>query len=105
MATSFIDIDDQKFLGRQLVRAMSQLREGSQNLSQALAVFATMVDGNGTAVEHFTHTELVDPVTPSKGIYPTTAHAKASWDEVQSLNFVVGQAMAAINQACAKHGV
>lgn len=98
MATTFIDIDDTKFLGRQHVRAMSLIREGRQCLEQSLAVFTHMVDGNGSDAAHFA-------LPVSEGIYPNAAHAKASWDELQSLNAAMETAEAAILQACAKHGV
>ena len=98
MATTFIDIDDQKPLGRQLVRAMQLLREGRESLEHALAHFTHMVDGNGSDAGHFN-------LPVSEGVYPSNANAKASWDEIQSLNAVVENAEAAILQACAKHGV
>lgn len=98
MATSFINMDDQTPLGRQHSRAMGLLREGMQVLSQSLATLTTQVDGDGTNVSHFN-------LSVSEGTYPNTADAKASWDELQSLNFIIQSASAAILQACAKHGV
>jgi hypothetical protein len=98
MATTFIDIDDQKPLGRQLVRSAQLLREGRESLQHALDHFTHMVDGNGTDTSHFT-------LPVSEAVYPSNAHAKASWDETQSLNAVIENAEAAILQWCAKHGV
>lgn len=98
MAATFIDIDDQTSLGRQLVRAMQLLREGRESLTHALDHFTHMVDGDGTDAAHFA-------LPVSEGVYPSNANAKASWDEIQSLNAVVENAEAAIMQACAKHGV
>lgn len=98
MATTFIDIDDTKPLGRQLVRSMQVLREGREALAHALAHFTTMVNGDGSDAAHF-------DLPRTEGVFAANGDAKASWDEVQSLNFVIGQAEAAILQACAKHGV
>jgi hypothetical protein len=98
MATTFIDIDDQKTLGRQLVRAAQLLREGRESLTHALDHFTHMVDGNGSDAAHFN-------LPVSEQIYSSNAHAKASWDETQSLNAVMESAEAAILQWCAKHGV
>lgn len=98
MATTFIDINQQSDLGRQMVRGGQLARESMQVVRQALAVFTTQVDGDGSNVSHFA-------LPVSETTFPNTAAAKASWDESQSLNFVLGQAEAAILQWCAKHGV
>lgn len=98
MATTFIDMDNQTFLGRKHERSMSLLRDGLYAIQESVDIFTRMVDGDGSNVTHFS-------LLVSEGIYPTTAHAKASFDELQSLKFVVMTAEAAILQACAKHGV
>lgn len=98
MAAALIQIDDTKDLGRQLVRAISLLRDGRETLTHALAHFTQAVDGDGSNISHFA-------LPVSLGVFPSTTAAKASWDEIQSLNFVISSAETAINQACAKHGV
>ena len=97
MAATYIPINDQKQLGRRHCRGMEQVREGYDTLVESLATMATMVDGDGSQAAHF-------EAAVTEGTYSTTAAAKASWDELQSMKFVVGQAEAAFRQCCAKHG-
>ena len=96
MAAGHIAINAETQLGRRLCRAVELIREGRIDLEQVLASQVQMVDGDGTQEAH--HQLLVD-----LGVYPTLAAAKASWDETQSLNFVMENAEAAIFQWCAKH--
>lgn len=105
MATTYIDFDPQTAIGRKLSRSLQMIREARDVLRDALATMATMVDGDGSDASHFT-------ILTSEAGYPSNAVAKSSWNELQSLSYIINRpggqgdaAGAAITQACAKHGV
>lgn len=105
MAADFIKFNRQADISRANARALQLLREGTELLEHNRATMIHMRDGDGSSAAHY-------DLLASEGGYAAgdyadaNAAAKASFDELDSLYAVLnGGAMAAINQACAKHGV
>jgi hypothetical protein len=110
MAASFIEFDKASDVGRTLARGLQMVREGRDTLLHARAIMIQMRDGDGTQSAHY-------DVLAGEGGYSAhdyadaNAAAKASFDEVDSLlskiatDASVSAVNAAIDQACAKHGV
>ena len=104
MAATNIEFDRSNQFGQEIRAYLNACRKVVTDGPIILACFAHMVDGDGTDVSHFA--ELV-----AQGIYPTTADAKASWDELQAVNAklttdaAVTFVQAALLQAPAKHGI
>jgi hypothetical protein len=96
MAASFIEFDKASDVGRTLARGLQMVREGRDTLLHARAIMIQMRDGDGTQSAHYD---------------VLAGEAKASFDEVDSLlskiatDASVSAVNAAIDQACAKHGV
>lgn len=78
MAVTHISFNDQLTHGRLLRRSLQQLEEGRTELNNTIATMSTMLDGDGTNVSHFLY-------FVSKYGFPSTAEAKAAWDELNSL--------------------
>lgn len=106
MAETHIAIDPNKDLARDIRRGLELILEGRRVLNDALAVFATMKDGDGSQASHFTY-------ATSKLGTDSDAKTKAAWDELNSvafkLNTVSGDPAVeavgtAIDQANAKLG-
>ena len=104
MAATNIPFDRSNQHGQELKACLNGIRKAVTDLPILLGIFTHMVDGDGTDVSHFT--ELV-----TLGVYENTADAKASWDELQSVNAKLqtdGSVMsvnAAMLQVCEKHGI
>lgn len=101
MAFTKIHFNDGLPHGRLLRTALTDLENGCDGLNHVVAALALMVDGDGSSATHF------DEVMTRLGT-PTTAVAKALYDELQALRFKlntdtsVTDVLAAINQALAK---
>lgn len=104
MATTNIPFDRTKELGQELRHLLVAYRKVYQDGPSVLAALSHMIDGDGSDAGHFT--EMV-----TRGIYETTADAKASYDELASANAKlttdasVTYVHAALKQICDKHGV
>ena len=104
MASTNIDFDRSNQFGQEIKAYLNALRKANQDGPNILTAIVHMVDGDGSQEAHFA--ELV-----AKGIYPTTADAMASYNEIASVNAKlttdgsVTSVDAAIKQVCAKHGI
>lgn len=104
MAATNIPFDRSNQFGQEIKALLNGYRKVVTDGPVILSAMSHMVDGDGTDVSHFT--EMV-----TLGIYENTADAKASWDELQSVNAKlttdssVTNVQAALLQVCAKHGV
>jgi phosphoribosylformylglycinamidine (FGAM) synthase-like amidotransferase family enzyme len=106
MAANHIKVDwANKAVSRQTVRAMQLLREGVELLEHQRATMIQMRDGDGSSAAHYDI--LATEGGYSAGDYAdANTAAKASFDELDSLYATLNSgAVAAINQACAKHAV
>jgi hypothetical protein len=110
MAAAYIPFDRNKDVTRKVVGALQKLREGKQDLEDALEVMTQMKDGDGSQAAHFDL--LASQGTFAAGDYAdANAAAKAFFDEVSSLSFKLNtngsitDMDAALIQACAKLGV
>lgn len=110
MASNYIEVNRTTDVGRQLVRGLQMVREGKETLARLRDVIIQMRDGDGSDPAHY------DVLAGEAGYvandYATAnAAAKASFDEIDSLlskintDNNVSNVLAAINQACAKHGL
>lgn len=111
MAAAFIDLNRETELGRMKARGLQMIREGRQLLAQARAIEIQMRDGDGTQDAHYTLNATEQGVQPA-GYASAAAAARASFNECDSLIVKLTQPSgqgdstgAAIDQACAKHGV
>lgn len=110
MAANFIELNKTSDVGRILTRGLQMVREGREALRQARAILIQMRDGDGSDAAHY------DLVASKAGyvandLGSANAAAKASFDELDSLfsklatDNATSNVAAAIDQACAKHGV
>lgn len=103
MATTHISFNDGTRWGRQLRNVLDNLERGLDEGNDLLAVMTHMIDGDGSNASHF------DLVTTNFG-FADNAHAKAAWDELNSMMFKlntnssVSDVNAALLQAFAKMG-
>jgi hypothetical protein len=79
MAVTHIKFNAQSDGGRFIRRAVDTVSQGQQWLKECVAGLASMLDGDGTNVAHFTY------MTAQCG-FPDNATAKAAWDELNSIN-------------------
>lgn len=110
MAANFIKFNQQSDLGRRLVRGLQLIREGREVLRQWRAAMIQGCDGATNVAANFDM--MATEVGYSAGDYAdANAATMASFAEIDSLyakltatstGDVTG---AAIDQACAKHGV
>lgn len=104
MAATNIPFDRSSQFGQEIKALLTAYRKVNQDGPNILEAMAHMIDGDGTDVSHFT--EMV-----TLGIYDNTADAKASYDELASVNAKlttdgsVTNVDAALKQVCAKHGI
>ena len=96
--SSYININKNNDISRKATRGLELLREGANVLTSARLTMATLLEGDGTDVSHFQ--KFVDI-----GAYPTTADAKASWDDLANLTEIGYDAIAKITDSCARHGI
>lgn len=86
------------------VNGARQIRDGRDQLKNAIAQLQTMIDGDGSQVANYTHMASVCG-------FNDAASAQASWNELNSLYAKVSvdtdvtAVFSAVNQCCAKHGV
>src|SRR6056297_1478635 len=104
MAADNIDFDRSNQFGQEVKAYLNALRKVNQDGPNILQSMIHMIANEGAVEADFQ--ELVD-----KGIYPTTADAMASYNELASVNSKLTSDTsqtnidAAIKQVCAKHGV
>jgi hypothetical protein len=105
MPANIIQFDRNTEPMRQIVRGLQLLREGYETLQHARAVEVQMCDGTTDVAAHWDL--LAGAGSFAAGDYAdANAAAMASFAEIDSLYSVLtSQALAAIQQACAKHGV
>lgn len=110
MAANHIELDKSTDVGRQLTRGFQMVREAKETLVHVRDVMIQMRDGDGSQASHY------DVLAAEAGYVANdyadaNAAAKASFDELDSLlskinsDASVSNVLAAINQACAKHGI
>ena len=80
MAVSHISLNDQTQHGRMLRSALNKLDDGLQELTDLLAIMATMVDGDGSSSTHF-------PYVTSKFGFASDSKSKEAFDELNSLKY------------------
>jgi hypothetical protein len=109
VAAPFIEVDATK--ASRILQALRALREGRAIIRQELAAAVQMRDGDGTLASHY------DVFAAKRGFVANdyadaNTAAKAGYDELSSLDFVLNRAAgqgdaagAALDQACAKFGV
>lgn len=78
MATTNIYFSSDTHYGRMLRTGLNNLENGYEIFNDALANMTHMIDGDGTSATHFTE------VTTRYG-FLNNDHAKAAWDELNSL--------------------
>jgi len=104
MASTNIPFDRNNQFGQEIKALLNSYRKVVTDGPLILASMSQMLDGNGSDVSHFA--EMV-----ALGIYENTTDAKASYDELASVNFKmttdssVSNVNAALLQVCAKHGI
>lgn len=104
MASTNIPFDRANQFGQEIKALLNGYRKVVTDGPLVLASMQAMIDGDGSDVSHFT--EMV-----TLGIYENTADAKASFDELSSVNFKmstnnsVTDTNAALLQVCSKHGI
>lgn len=111
MAANFIQFNHNSDPMSRVVAGLQMIRDGRELLRQARNVVVQMVDGGTGAAANFDVFTAAGGFT--SGDYASGDHAaKASFDEVDALyaklsaGAGVGDATgAALDQACAKHGV
>lgn len=107
MATSNIPFDRSVQFGQEIKALLTAYRKVVTDGPLILAAMAHMVDGDGSSSTHFTELATGGSVP----VFENVADAKASWDELQSVNAKlttdasVTNVQAALLQVCAKHGV
>ncbi len=111
---TFIDMSRATSYGSSTAAALKMARDARDGLKNLLAIFTTMLSGDGTLIAHFDQMVMsvgyggwvaANAVTDAQ----RTA-AKASWDELNSLSAKLSATTGdvtgtAITQACSKHGV
>ncbi len=114
MSATFIDMSRSTEVGRNNASYLLQARNARDGLVHQLAIMATMLSGDGSAIAHF---DLVVTEVGYGGWEANNAvtdaqrtAAKASWDELNSLSAKLSATTGdvtgtAISQACSKHGV
>jgi hypothetical protein len=109
MAANYIELDRTTDVGRNLIRGLQMLREAKDVLVNVRDVMLQMRDGDGTQASHYDVLRTEAGYIQNDYATPDAA-AKASFDELDSLlskintDNSVSNVLAAINQACAKHG-
>jgi hypothetical protein len=106
MAALFIEADSTKAPVRSLLQAFTRLREGRDQLRNAVRALESFKDGDGSQDSHWQR--AVD-----EGLYPTTTDARLSYAESSSLlgkiNTMSGQQTEAVGEAIlqcpALHGI
>lgn len=104
MAVTNIPFDRANQFGQEIKALLNGYRKVVTDGPIVLAAMATMIDGDGSSDTHFA--EMV-----TLGIYETNADAKASYDELASVNAKlstdasVTSVQAALLQVCSKHGI
>jgi hypothetical protein len=104
MAATHIPFDRSNQFGQELKALLNAYRKVVTDGPIIIAALQAMIDGNGTDVSHFTEMVTV-------GIFDNTADAKASFDELSSVNGKlttnnsVSSVEAALLQVCSKHGI
>lgn len=78
MATTNINFDRTTYHGGSLRRWLENFKTGFTGLNEILSAMPHMIDGDGTDVAHFS--EVV-----TRYGFINTAHAKAFWDELNSV--------------------
>lgn len=102
MAATFIQVNKNSDFSRPMIRALQLLREGFQVLEGYRAQAIQARDGDGSDASHYDQNATLGGYVA--GDYASAdAAAKASFDEIDSLYALLNEA--AINQACAKHGI
>ncbi len=110
MAAPIILFDRNTDVGRRIVRYLQMVREAREGLAETLAVLVQMRDGDGSQASHYDLLAVQAGFTAGDYADANTA-AKASHDELASLifklttNSSITDMLAAMDQACAKHGV
>lgn len=104
MAATNIPFDRSHQFGQEIKALLNAYRKVNQDGPNILQAMSHMVDGDGSDPSHFT--EMV-----TLGISENTSDAKASYDELASVNGKlttdgsVTSVDAALKQVCAKHGI
>lgn len=104
MATTNIPYERSNQFGQEITALLNCYRKVVTDGPLLLSAMGHMIDGDGSSDTHFA--EMV-----TLGIFATNADAKASYDELQSVNgklttdASVTSVQAALLQVCAKHGV
>lgn len=104
MAADNIPFDRSNQFGQEIKALLNAYRKVNQDGPNILQAMQHMIDGDGSDKDHFA--EMV-----TLGIYETTDDAKASYDELASINGKlttdgsVTSVDAALKQVCAKHGI
>jgi hypothetical protein len=105
MAAAIIQFDRNTEPMRTVIRALQMIRDGYEALQHARATEIQFIDGTTDTASHFA-------LLAGAGSFQAGGYADAntaamqSFAEIDSLYSVLtSQALAAINQACAKHGV
>ncbi len=112
MAIGHLDFDDGLAGGRDVRRVLSGLETGYDGLLDLIATMAQQVDGDGSAIAHFTYfVQQYGAGGWKDSVAVTDAHrtvAKGMWDELNSLkgkldtDASVSSVRAALLQAFAK---
>ncbi len=116
MATTFISFDKTREQPASVCNALRSVRDGRNNLNADIAIFKTMITGDASTIDQF---DLAVQTYGFGGWVASNAVtdaqrtlAQQSWNELNSLAAKLDEASgvgdstgAAIDQACAKHGV
>lgn len=104
MAATNIPFDRSNQFGQEIRALLLAYRKVNEDGPNILEAMGHMIDGDGSDVAHFA--EMV-----TLGIYENTTDAKASYDELASVNAKLTSNTsqtnvdAALKQVCAKHGI
>jgi hypothetical protein len=110
MAAEIILYDATKSPVKDAIDALRLIREGRERLRRARDVMIRYRDGDGSQAAHYDLLRVAGAY--SQGDHATAdAAAKASFDELDACiaklttNASVSDVLAAVDQACAKHGI
>lgn len=95
---NFIKMNQDKSVPRNIARFLGMARESAIGINSTIAVMQTYLSGDGTEESHFT--SMVD-----EGFFPSTTHAKNSYDTMINLQNQFSGLTVAVMTTCAKHGI